>query len=137
MNRMKLLNAIAVCVSLLPLAGAAQEAEPPATASEHEQHAAPPASEAPAGQTAPAREHMQGMQQHMQRMGAMRAAEQPASPSRCAEGDTPCSMNELRSQNGMMQQRVRLLEERLDGMQQQLQQLQDRLSATPESASRR
>jgi hypothetical protein len=134
MNRMKLWSAVAVCVSLLPLVVAAQDAEAPAAASEHE-HAAPPG-EASAGQTTPAREHMQGMQQHMQRMGAMRAAEEPASPSRCAEGDTPCGMNELRSENGMMRQRVRLLEERLDALQQQLQQLQDRLSAAPESANR-
>lgn len=120
---MKLCNAVAACMAMLPLIVVAQDVETPAA-------------EATAGR-APAHQHMQGMQQHMQRMGAMHAAEDgAASSSRCAEDDTPCSMNELRSQNGMMQQRVRLLEERLDAMQEQLRQLLERLDAVPGAAAR-
>ena len=146
---------LAVCAWALPLAiGAQDDSAPPAAHSEHEQHAAPPgepaasddhsmaamhehmremreqmariqATQDPEERQRLMHEHMQSMQQHMQMMGSMGARQEAASPSRCAEGDAPCRMDEMRAANGMMQQRMRMMEDWLDSMQQLMQQMME------------
>jgi len=84
-------------------------------------------------------EHMQSMQQHMQMMGSMRAEQPATSPSRCAEGDATCRMDEMRAENGMLRQGTRALQDRLETMEGLLQQMLDhqRAEEAQNAATRR
>jgi hypothetical protein len=112
---MQFWKVLAACALTPALVVAAQE--PAAPASEHEQHAAPPAvatagehsmaamhehmramreqmarihaTEDPAERQRLMNDHMQSMQQHMQMMGAMQGQGPAAGTSRCAEGEAP------------------------------------------------
>ena len=152
---MKLWNVLAVC-AFAPLAVVAQDDKAPAAEhSEHEQHAAASpeaesgdhsmdtmhehmlqmreqmerirAAQDPAERQRLMHEHMQSMHQHMQMMGAMRAEPRPGAASRCAEGDPACRLDELRTENGVMRERMRMMEERLASMQHVMQQMMDHL----------
>ena len=81
------------------------------------------------------REHMQSMQQHMRMMGSMRGGEPAGSASRCASGDTPCTMEEMRAENGMMRERMRMMEGRLDSMQQLMREMMDHLEEVQSGAA--
>jgi hypothetical protein len=133
----------------LPLAVAGQNGDAPAA--DHSQHDAPAGEAAAGGHSMAAmhehmsemheqmarihatedsderqrlmHEHMQSMQQHMQMMGSMHGEGRPAGPSRCPEGDSACRMQQMRAEDGMTHERMRALEERLDSMQQLLQQM--------------
>ena len=148
-------NYLAVCVLAAPLFVAAQE-NPPSTApqSEHE-HAAPPAgaaagdhsmanmhehmqqmrdqmarihaTEDPVERQRLMHEHMQSMQQHMQMMGSMRSEQHVGGASRCAEGDAACRMEEMRAENGMMRDRMSMMEGKLEAMQQLMREMMEHL----------
>jgi hypothetical protein len=162
MNMRTLWSMLAVC-SLVPLAAVAQNAEPPAAdPSQHGQHTSPSpegqaggqsmaamhghmlemrqqmarihAAEDPAERERLMHEHMQSMQQHMRMMGSM-PAEQPAGrASGCAEGDAACRMDEMRAENGMMRQRMRMLEDRIGSMHELMQQMLDHVDEAEEAA---
>jgi periplasmic protein CpxP/Spy len=159
----KLWSVLAVCALAPPLVVTAQGDVVPAA--EHEQHLRPPGDAATGEHSMPAmhehmremreqmariqaaedpverqrlmHEHMQSMQQHMQMMGSMRAEQQAGSASRCAEGDAMCRMDEMRAENGMMGQRMRMLEDRLESMQQLMQQMMDHLDEAQSADSGR
>lgn len=149
-------HALAVCALGLQLAAAAQDREAPSEEhAEHEQHAGPSA-ETPAAQESMAamrahmlampeqmariqatedpverqrlmHEHMQSMQQHVHMMGTMQAEQPRGSGSRCAEDDAPCRMDEMRGENGMMRERMRTMEGRIESMQQLMLQMMEHL----------
>jgi hypothetical protein len=92
------------------------------------------AAEDPAERERLMHEHMQSMQQHMRMMGSM-SAERPAGRANgCAEGDAACRMDELRAENGMMRQRMRMLEDRVESMHDLMQQMLDHFDEADEAA---
>jgi lauroyl/myristoyl acyltransferase len=152
----ELCKILAVCALASPLAVAAQQAEGPAAGHSdhaereqqaveadggghsmaamqehmrqmHEQMARIQGADDPAERQRLMHEHMQSMQQQMRMMGGMHAAQQGPSASRCAEGDAPCRMEEMRTENGMMRQRMQMMEDRLEAMQELMRQMMDHI----------
>jgi hypothetical protein len=163
---MNVMRLAAACALVTAFAAGAQD-RPAAEHSEHEQHAAGSAepraadrpmagmqermgqmreqmarihaTEDPAERERLMHEHMQSMQQHMQMMGSARAEPGPLAPSRCAAGDAECRMEEMRAENGMAREHMRMLDDRLASIEQLLQQMLEHQRAQEEqnAASRR